>query len=64
MLGCKIKNCRIKKGLTQQTIADKVGVDVTTISKIENDKASPSLKTLLKIATVLDVEVEYLLNTA
>ena len=48
-----IKLEREKKLLTQQQLADLVGVDRTLISKIENGAATPSVTTAKKIAAVL-----------
>lgn len=62
MLGQKIKYHREQKGLTQKFIADTIGVDVSTISKIENSKADPSLKILKNIASVLDVPASALIE--
>ena len=42
----------MEKGMTQQEIADLVGLDRTTITKIENG-ATPSIDTAKKIAAVL-----------
>jgi len=47
-----IRNIRMEKGMTQQEIADLVGLDRTTITKIENG-ATPSIDTAKKIAAVL-----------
>ena len=47
----KIK--REEKRLTQQQLAELVGVDRTLISKIESGAATPSITTAKKIAAVL-----------
>lgn len=44
---------RKKRGLTQQQLAELVGVDRTLISKIESGAATPSVTTAKKIAAVL-----------
>ena len=44
---------RKKKLLTQQQLAELVGVDRTLISKIESGAATPSVTTAKKIAAVL-----------
>ena len=48
-----LKQIREKKLLTQQQLADMVGVDRTLISKIESGCANPSVSTAKKIAAVL-----------
>lgn len=44
-----VKLARIKSGLTQQQLAEKVGVTRQTISLIEKEKYNPSLKLCLEI---------------
>jgi len=48
-----LKIQRKKRGLTQQQLAELVGVDRTLISKIESGAATPSVTTAKKIAAVL-----------
>ena len=47
---------REKKRLTQQQLAELVGVDRTLISKIESGAATPSITTAKKIAAVLGLD--------
>ncbi len=51
-----LKIQRKKRGLTQQQLAELVGVDRTLISKIESGAATPSVTTAKKIAAVLGFE--------
>lgn len=51
-----LKNLRLSKGLTQNKIAKMVGVDVTTINKIELGKRRPSPETAKAIAAVLEFD--------
>ena len=44
--------------MSQQTLADKVGVTRQTIFAIEKDKYSPSLKVAFKISNVFKVPLE------
>lgn len=64
--GKTIKKFRNERKLTQRELAEKVGVDVTYISKIENDRLehTPSLKTIRKLALVLGIDELELLNLA
>lgn len=48
-----LKEKRIEKRLTQQQLADKIGVDRTLVSKIECGASSPSVTVAKKIASVL-----------
>lgn len=55
----KIKLARVKNGdLTQQQLADKVGCSRQTINSIEKGKFKPSIELVLKLARVLDTQVE------
>ena len=44
-----MQEARLKKGLTQQELADKVGTSKSYISKIENNVKEARLSTLKKI---------------
>lgn len=48
-LGFMIREARIKSGLTQQELADKVGTTKSYISKIENNIKEVRISTLKKI---------------
>ena len=60
--GERIKAARKKAGLTQQQLADKLGVSFANISQYENDKRNPKFETLLKIASAIGVSVNSLLD--
>ncbi len=54
---CKlIKELRIKKGMTQEELADKTEVSSRTIQRIENGEVDPRAYTLQMIAKALDVD--------
>ncbi len=55
--GRYLKNLMKQKKLTTKELGSKVGVSDATISFIENNKRSPSIKVLSKIADVLEVTV-------
>jgi len=48
-IGFLLQEARLKKGLTQQELADKVGTSKSYISKIENNVKEARLSTLKKI---------------
>ncbi|MCJ8209915.1 helix-turn-helix domain-containing protein [Mucilaginibacter sp. RS28] len=52
----KIKQLRIEKGLSQETLATQAGLSLRTIQRIENGATSPYGDTLRKIAGALSVE--------
>lgn len=45
-------------GMTQQALAESVGVTRQTVIAIENDRYSPSLEVAFRIAEVFDVPLE------
>lgn len=60
-IGKRIKIARIRANLTQETVADKIGVTPQHISNIETGNSSVSLTTLIAIANLLKVSVDELL---
>jgi transcriptional regulator with XRE-family HTH domain len=61
-VGERIKELRLKKGITLQELAEKTGFSSAILSQIENHLISPPLGILLKIAKALDVEMGYFLG--
>lgn len=55
-LGKNIKKAREKIGLTQEQIAEKVGIHVSYVSRIERGKANPAYDILENLAKVLKVK--------
>jgi len=53
-LGNRIKSLRKSMGLTQEQLAEKVGIDNKYLSKVENGQHLPTYRTLLKLSTVLN----------
>lgn len=58
LLGARIKELRKAKGLSQEKLSEKVGIDSKHLSRIEVGKSYPSLDTLEKIANALHVEIK------
>lgn len=52
-IGCKIKELRLKNGLTQEELGDRCELTKGYISQLENDLTSPSIATLKDILTSL-----------
>lgn len=59
-LGRKIRDLRLRRGLTVQKLADATGLSKGFISQVENDHTSPSLSTLRDLATALRTSMAYL----
>lgn len=60
----KVEAIRKERGLTQAELAEKLGVQQSTISLIENAARNPSANLLVKIADVLDVTIDELIDKA
>lgn len=60
-IGQRIKIARIKKGITQEAVADIADVTPAHMSNIETGKTKVSLPTLIAIANALSVSVDTLL---
>ncbi|PKG23652.1 helix-turn-helix domain-containing protein [Niallia nealsonii] len=52
-IGKKIKNLRLKKGLTQEELGERTDLSKGYISQLERDLSSPSIETLFDILEVL-----------
>ncbi|AXR62923.1 helix-turn-helix domain-containing protein [Leptospira mayottensis] len=61
-LGTNIRSLRSKKGWSQTELADKIGVHLTHINRIENGKYLPSLDTVVLLAEALESSLDILVN--
>ncbi len=61
-LGKRIAQLRKEKGLTQEQLAEKVGVSAQAVSKWENDISCPDITLLPLLADILGVTVDELLG--
>lgn len=55
-----MRDKRIEKGLTQQEVADSVGISRNFLSDIENGRYNPSFKTAIKLANFLEMDLNLL----
>lgn len=55
-IGQYIKEKRLDIGILQKELASKCDVSVQTMNTIENDKSTPSVTTMRRIAQVLGVD--------
>lgn len=58
--GDKIRIVRERKGITLKDVAEQADVSESLVSQIERNKVSPSIDTLLTLADVLEIDLEYL----
>lgn len=58
----KIKTIRLSKNLTQQYMADELGIDAANYSRLERGEVKISTDRIQEIAKILDIHVNVLLN--
>ncbi|AUD65637.1 hypothetical protein BK011_08000 [Tenericutes bacterium MZ-XQ] len=61
-IGLKIKELRTREGITQDSLANYLGVSYQAISKWENDVTLPDVKLLKPISNFFGVTIDYLLD--
>lgn len=62
IIGKRLKDLRLSKGLNQQQIGEMLGVTKVSICGYENGTRTPSLETFLMIAELFGVTTDYLLG--
>ncbi len=60
--GSRVRKLREQKKMSQLDLAQKAGLDLTTINEIENGSRDPMLKTIWRIARALEVKLSDLFN--
>lgn len=61
-LGARISRCRKGKSLTQEALAEQLGVSSQAVSKWENDQTCPDILLLPQLAELLGITVDALLT--
>ncbi len=61
-LGNKLKHLRLKSGLTQAQLADKLNISASTVGMYEQGRREPDSHTLSKICRMLDASGDYILD--
>lgn len=60
-IGDKLRDFRKRALLTQEQLAERSGVGITTIVRIERNQVEPHARTIRKLAEALDLEPKDLL---
>ncbi len=60
--GLLVRSLRIKKGFSQESFADKVGIHRTYVGGIERGERNPTLTMIYKIAKALRLSPNHLLR--
>ena len=63
-VGLKIKELRNKSGFSLRELSDRTGLNINTLSLIENGKSSPSVSTLQQLANGLTVPITAFFESA
>lgn len=61
-IGCKLKNARNKKGITQEQAAELLDVSRQTISNWENNKSYPDIISVIRMSDIYSVSLDHLLK--
>ena len=56
--GKQLRQIRRVKDITQEKLAEEIGVSAEFISNMERGKAAPSFETLEKLACVLETDIQ------
>ena len=62
MLGNRIKELRLQKGITQEQLAQHLNVAKSTIGMWENEKREPDVSTLIKLSNYFHCSIDQLVN--
>ena len=62
MIGRNLQKLRKQKNLTQETLAERIGVTRQTVAKWESEESAPDLEAAGKLAAVLEVALDDLVN--
>ena len=61
-VGDRIQSLRKSKGMSQEELADKVGVSRQAVSKWESEQATPDLEKVVIMSELFEVTTDYLLK--
>lgn len=62
LMGKRIKDLRVEKGLSQQELGDLIGVTKVSICGYESGGRTPSLETFIELADIFETSADYLLG--
>lgn len=61
-IGTKLKNARSNANLTQEDIAEKIGVSRQTVSNWENNKSYPDIISVIRLSDIYGISLDTLLK--
>ena len=62
IIGKKIRQIRREKGLSQEELSEKIDISPRHMCTIENGNSFPSIETFIKIAKILDININEFFN--
>lgn len=57
-----LKEIRVRKGMTQKTVADYLGCSTVVYSRYETENRMPSVDMLIRLADCFGVSIDYLVG--
>lgn len=61
-IGIFIKERRKEFGITQHTLAELAGININTLTQIENGEGNPTVQTLEKVLEVIGMKLTIKIN--
>lgn len=61
-IGSKLQNARMRANLTQEQVAEELGVSRQTISNWENEKTYPDIRSVVRLSDLYEVSLDHLLK--
>lgn len=58
----RLRELRLKSGMSQKQLADVIGTSQQSINKYENHDVEPDIKTLIRLADCFNTSVDYLIG--
>ncbi len=55
IVAMSLRDLRQQRMLTQREVAERAGLTITTLSRIENEKVIPTFRTIRNLAAVFDI---------
>ena len=61
-IGSRLKNARSEHGLTQEQVAEELGVSRQSISNWENNRSYPDIVSVIKLSDLYSISLDELLK--
>lgn len=62
IIGKKIRQIRVEKGFSQEKLSEEIDISPRHMCTIENGNSLPSLETFVRIAKILDIDINDFFN--